>query len=102
MIGVQLYSVRDVDLPWPALFERLAAMGYEGIETAGIPGGDAAQARRWADDAGLSIAGVHVETLRRWLRSELLPAVRLPGGYRIRREDLERLLAGGVRRTVTS
>jgi sugar phosphate isomerase/epimerase len=60
VIGVQLYSVRDVGLPWPALFERLAAMGYEAIETAGIPGGDPAQARRWADDAGLRIAGSHV------------------------------------------
>jgi sugar phosphate isomerase/epimerase len=60
VIGVQLYSVRDVDLPWPALFERLAAMGYEAIETAGIPGGDPAQARRWGDDAGLRIAGSHV------------------------------------------
>ena len=60
MIGVQLYSVRDVDLPWPALFERLASMGYEAIETVGVPGGDAAQARRWAQDAGLSIAGAHV------------------------------------------
>ena len=60
VIGVQLYSVRDLDLPWPALFERLAAMGYEAIETAGVPGGDPAQARRWAADAGLRIAGAHV------------------------------------------
>jgi sugar phosphate isomerase/epimerase len=60
VIGVQLYSVRDVDLPWPALFERLASMGYEGIETVGVPGGDAAQARRWAADAGLRILGAHV------------------------------------------
>ncbi|HEX5014574.1 MAG TPA: sugar phosphate isomerase/epimerase [Candidatus Limnocylindrales bacterium] len=60
MIGVQLYSVRDVDLAWPALFERLAGMGYEGIETVGMPGGDAAQARRWAADAGLRILGTHV------------------------------------------
>jgi sugar phosphate isomerase/epimerase len=60
VIGVQLYSVRDVDLPWPALFERLAAMGYEAIETVGVPGGDPAQARRWAAEAGLLIAGSHV------------------------------------------
>jgi sugar phosphate isomerase/epimerase len=60
VIGVQLYSVRDADLPWPAIFERLAAMGYEAIETAGIPGGDPDQAGRWAQDAGLRIAGSHV------------------------------------------
>jgi sugar phosphate isomerase/epimerase len=60
VIGVQLYSVRDVDLPWPVLFERLAAMGYDAIETVGVPGGDPAIARRWADDAGLRIAGSHV------------------------------------------
>src|SRR5262245_57299944 len=35
-------------------------MGYEAVETAGIPGGDPVQARRWADDAGLRIAGAHV------------------------------------------
>ncbi|MFL5725030.1 MAG: sugar phosphate isomerase/epimerase family protein [Chloroflexota bacterium] len=60
MIGVQLYSVRDLDVPWPALFERLAAMGYEAIETVGVPGGDPSEARRWADDAGLRIAGAHI------------------------------------------
>ncbi len=59
-IGVQLYSVRDLDMPWPVLFERLAAMGYEGIETAGVPGGDPEVARRWAADAGLLIAGAHL------------------------------------------
>jgi sugar phosphate isomerase/epimerase len=59
-IGVQLYSVRDVDLPWPALFERIAAMGYEGIETVAVPGGDPVAAARWAGDAGLRIAGAHV------------------------------------------
>jgi sugar phosphate isomerase/epimerase len=60
VIGVQLYSVRDVDMPWPELFERLAAMGYEGIETVGVPGGDPEAARGWAADAGLRILGAHV------------------------------------------
>jgi sugar phosphate isomerase/epimerase len=59
-VGVQLYSVRDVDLPWPVLFERLAAMGYDGIETVGVPGDDPDAARRWAADAGLRIAGAHL------------------------------------------
>src|SRR5262245_27778565 len=35
-------------------------MGYEAIETVGVPGGDAAEARAWADDAGRRIAGSHV------------------------------------------
>lgn len=59
-IAVQLYSFgRVADDDWPAIFERIAAIGITGIETIDVPGGDPAIARRWADDAGLTIASAH-------------------------------------------
>jgi sugar phosphate isomerase/epimerase len=59
-IAVQLYSFgRVADDDWPAIFERVAAMGITGIETVDVPGGDPAIARRWASEAGLAIASAH-------------------------------------------
>lgn len=39
---------------------------------------------------------VHVETMRRWGRTGVIPAAKLGnrGGFRFRREDLERFLEG--------
>ena len=40
------------------------------------------------------ILGVHVQTVRRYIRSKQLPAIRLtPRLYKIRRGDLERFLS---------
>jgi len=36
---------------------------------------------------------VHEETVRRYIRMRQLPAVKLGGVYRVRREDLEKFLA---------
>jgi excisionase family DNA binding protein len=38
--------------------------------------------------------GVHVETIRRWAREGAIPAAKLGnrGGFRFRREDLDRFL----------
>jgi sugar phosphate isomerase/epimerase len=59
-IAVQLYSFgRVADDDWPAIFERIAAIGITGIETVDVPGGDPAIARRWASEAGLAIASAH-------------------------------------------
>ncbi len=59
-IAVQLYSFGPVaDSDWPAIFDRIAAIGITGIETVDVPGGDPATARRWADAAGLTIASAH-------------------------------------------
>lgn len=59
-VAVQLYSFgRVADRDWPAIFERIAAIGITGLETVDVPGGDAAKARRWAADAGLTIASAH-------------------------------------------
>jgi len=38
--------------------------------------------------------GVHIETVRRWAREGVIPAAKLGnrGGFRFRREDLDRFL----------
>jgi excisionase family DNA binding protein len=40
--------------------------------------------------------GVHIETMRRWAREGAVPAAKLGnrGGFRFRREDLDRFLEG--------
>jgi len=60
-IGVQLYSIREAcaqDLP--GSLERVAKMGYTGVEFAGYHGYDAAAVRTLLDDNGLQVAGSHV------------------------------------------
>lgn len=39
-----------------------------------------------------SLLNVHEETIRRYVRAKDLPAIKLRGVYRIRREDFERFL----------
>lgn len=59
-IAVQLYSFGRVDDDdWPGIFEQIATIGITGIETVDVPGGNPATARRWADEAGLTIASAH-------------------------------------------
>jgi excisionase family DNA binding protein len=40
--------------------------------------------------------GVHIETVRRWAREGTIPAAKLGnrGGFRFKREDLDRFLEG--------
>ena len=40
--------------------------------------------------------GVHIETMRRWARDGVIPAAKLGnrGGFRFKREDLDRFLEG--------
>lgn len=60
-IAVQLYSVRDL---LPADFEgvvrRIAAMGYQGVETAGFPGSTPEAAARLFRELGLTVCSAHV------------------------------------------
>ena len=59
-IAVQLYSFgRVADDDWRDILGRIATIGITGIETVDVPGGDPATARRWADEAGLTIASAH-------------------------------------------
>jgi sugar phosphate isomerase/epimerase len=60
-IAVQLYAVRDAcaeDLP--GTLERIARMGYNGVEFAGYYGYTAQDLRKMLADNGLKVAGSHV------------------------------------------
>jgi excisionase family DNA binding protein len=48
--------------------------------------------------------GVHIETVRRWAREGVIPAAKLGnrGGFRFKREDLDRFLERLVQKGRTS
>ncbi len=59
-IGVQLYSIRhacEADLP--GSLEKVAEMGYDGVEFAGYYGRTAEQLKELLDDNGLKCCGTH-------------------------------------------
>jgi len=56
--AIQLWTLRDLAEPLPAVLERIAAAGYDGVELAGIGDPDATAAA--LSDAGLELAGAHV------------------------------------------
>jgi sugar phosphate isomerase/epimerase len=65
-LGVQLYSFRDSSRHGAdqftldrALLDDLAALGYGGVETVGVPGGDVAAARDALASAGLLVTSTH-------------------------------------------
>lgn len=62
-ISIQLYSVREAmsqDL-WGTI-EKIAAMGYPGIEPCNVPGGDAAEAAKRIQDLGLAVTAFQAGT----------------------------------------
>jgi sugar phosphate isomerase/epimerase len=65
-IGVQLYTFRDEMRPGAEAFgldrpvlEELALVGYLGVETVDVPGGDPVAARRVLDGLGLAVTSTH-------------------------------------------
>lgn len=61
-VGVQLYSVRtECAKDLPGTIEKVAKMGYEGVEFAGYYGRDAKTLRKLLDDAGLLCCGTHTQ-----------------------------------------
>lgn len=60
-IALQLYSVREdcAERGLAAVLEEVAAMGYEGVEFAGLHDLAPRDARRALDDHGLKVAGTH-------------------------------------------
>ena len=68
-LGIQLYSFR-AEGSSPAevfgldrgLLESLASIGYVGVETIDVPGGDPVAARRALDHAGLAVTSSHTGT----------------------------------------
>ena len=61
-VGVQLYSVRhECEKDLPGTIEKVAKMGYAGVEFAGYYGRDAKTLRKLLDDAGLLCCGTHTQ-----------------------------------------
>ena len=59
-IGVQLYSVReDAAKDLPGVLEKIAKMGYAGVEFAGYYGHSASDIKKMLDDNGLKCCGSH-------------------------------------------
>lgn len=65
-LAVQLYTFRDLTRPGAAglgldreTLEAIAEIGYLGVETVDVPGGDPAAARQAIAEAGLEIASAH-------------------------------------------
>lgn len=56
-IGINLYTLRDLDEPLPNVIERVSTAGYDGVEFAGVEGGPI---RETLEETGLTTAGAHV------------------------------------------
>ena len=60
-VALQLYSIRDeVAKDFPGTLKKVKEMGYEGVELASFAGHDAADVRKFLDDAGLKAISAHV------------------------------------------
>lgn len=61
-VALQLYAVRnECAKNLEDTLRRVAAMGYDGVEFAGFHNHGAADVRRMLDDAGLKVAGAHIQ-----------------------------------------
>ena len=59
-IALALYSVRaDLQRDFAGTLQAIAAMGYQGVETAGFPGSDVRTAARLFNDLGLTVCAAH-------------------------------------------
>jgi sugar phosphate isomerase/epimerase len=59
-LSIQLYSLRDAakeDLR--GVIEKVARMGYEGVELAGLHGHAPVEVRKWLDDLGIVASSAH-------------------------------------------
>lgn len=59
-LGVQLYTLRDLDEALPETIRRVAELGYDGVQFAGFGDASPASIRDALDDTGLEVAGAHV------------------------------------------
>jgi sugar phosphate isomerase/epimerase len=60
-IGIQLYSVREfMDKDFVGTVRKVAAMGYDGVETAGFPGITPQEAAKLFKELGLQVPSAHV------------------------------------------
>jgi len=59
-ISVQLYSLREsMNKDFRGTVEKVARMGYAGVEPAGFPGSSPKEAMKLFEDLGLKVSGVH-------------------------------------------
>jgi len=59
-IALQLYSIRDACKEnFPEVLEKVARMGYDGVEFAGYHNLEATELKKILDDNGLKVAGTH-------------------------------------------
>jgi sugar phosphate isomerase/epimerase len=59
-IALQLYTVRDLAAQdYEGVVRKVAAMGYQGVETAGFPGTNAEAAAKLFKELGLEVAAAH-------------------------------------------
>ncbi|ADI14028.1 sugar phosphate isomerase/epimerase family protein [Truepera radiovictrix] len=59
-LAVQLYTLRNLELPLEEVLKEVAAAGYAGVETVGTQGADAETLRRALEASGLVVASSHV------------------------------------------
>ncbi len=60
-IALQLYSVRDdIARDFPGTLRQVKALGFDGVELAGLFGFSPEQIRAWMDEAGLEAISAHV------------------------------------------
>ena len=60
-VGVQLYSVRgDMEADFKGTLQKVKAMGYDGVEFAGLFNNDPAQVNAWCKEIGLEPISAHV------------------------------------------
>ncbi|MBL8131062.1 MAG: TIM barrel protein [Anaerolineae bacterium] len=63
-IAVQLYTVREaLQSDYDGVIRQIAAMGYDGVEAAGMYGAGAKQARALYDSLGLSAPSAHLRLI---------------------------------------
>ena len=58
-IAVQLYSLRNLQLPFDEVLSQVAAIGYTGIETVGNHKLSAAEMQALLDKHGLKVVSTH-------------------------------------------
>jgi sugar phosphate isomerase/epimerase len=84
-VGLQLYTLRDLlGDRFKETLEQVAAMGYKGVEFAGIYGGlSAPELRQFLGRLGLEVAGLHVslEQLEQGLDAQIALARTLGAPY---------------------
>ncbi len=60
-ISVQLYSVREAAAEdFPAVLKQIAAIGYKGVEFAGLHGMSSGEVKSIIDDLGLEVSSAHL------------------------------------------